>query len=89
MDKVTSIKIKNQDGTYSNEIPIKPDIKDISYSDEYSLKDIIGKIDFNNNGSIQSQLAGLSWQKAEKNDVLLLKERINNIIANNGSGDIS
>ena len=54
-DKLTAIKIKQNDETYSDDIPISAKVENIAYNKLYSMKEIIGDIDLSK-GNIQEQL---------------------------------
>ena len=55
MDKLTAIKIKYDDNTYSEEIPIGISIENVDYDNTHNLLQVIGDVDLSA-GSIQSQI---------------------------------
>lgn len=55
MDKLTAIKIKYQDGTYSEQIPIGASAQNIDWDENHSLVDILGEVDLSK-GNIQRQI---------------------------------
>ena len=55
-DKLTAIKIRQNDGTYSNQIPITALAKYIEWDNDNSLIDILGNIDIQGKGNVQYQL---------------------------------
>ena len=57
MNKITSIKIKYADGSYSGQIPISVLAKNIGWDDDgNSIADAIGDVDINTTGSLQDQI---------------------------------
>lgn len=56
MDRVTAIKIKQDDGTYSAEIPISVAANLVQWDQNYNLIDILGNVDIDQTGNIQSQI---------------------------------
>ena len=55
-DLIKKIKIKKQDGTYTDYIPIGAESKNITDRQGYSLQEVIGDIDVNNDGNISDRL---------------------------------
>lgn len=55
MDKLTAIRIKYDDGTYSEEIPVSALAEDIIWNSSHNLVDILGEVDLTK-GNIQQQL---------------------------------
>ena len=55
MDRMTSIKIKYNDGTYSNQIPVYPLAGHVEWDTLHNLVDILGNVDLNK-GNVQEQL---------------------------------
>ena len=55
MNKLTAIRIKYDDGTYSDEIPISTLAEYILWDDSHNLVDILGNIDMSK-GTVQAQL---------------------------------
>ena len=58
MDKLIAIKIKKDDGTYSENIPFYVDASNISWNINYNLIDVLGEVDLNK-GDIQTQLLNI------------------------------
>ena len=57
MDKIKTIKIKNPDGSVSEETyTISVDAKDVDMSNGKNVQDTIGNIDINKDGNIAEQL---------------------------------
>ena len=69
MDKLTAIKIKYDDGTYSDQIPISTLAENVEWNNTYSLVDILGSIAFDTKGSVQDQLTQLFNQKIDSTDL--------------------
>ena len=60
MNKIKTIKIKNEDGSISEEsYSIATDALNIDMSNGYNLQKTIGNIDVNKDGSIAEQLAAI------------------------------
>lgn len=55
MNKLTAIRIKYDDGTYSDEIPVSTLAEYIFWDDSHNLVDILGNIDMSK-GTVQAQL---------------------------------
>ena len=60
MDKLVAIRIKYDDQTYSEQIPVSVLAENIQWNQSITLKDILGNIDLNNKGNIQDQIDGLN-----------------------------
>lgn len=60
MDKLTAIKIKYDDGTYSDEIPVGVLSKNVEWDSTHTLVDVLGSIDVDVTGAIQAQIDKLS-----------------------------
>ena len=76
MDKVIAVKIKNPDGTYSDQIPISVLVENVEYDSTHALTDILGNVDFANKGNIQDQLNRLFANKIEDTQLQNLEEQI-------------
>ena len=59
MDKITKIRIKNQDGTYTDPVPIGADAENVVLSTGYTVEQTIGQLDININGNIKTQLENI------------------------------
>lgn len=55
MDRITTIKIKYPDNTYSNQIPIQALAENIYWNDELTLVDVLGNVDYSS-GNLQQQV---------------------------------
>jgi hypothetical protein len=76
MDRLTAIKIKYEDGTYSDEIPIYVTAENVEYNNEYSLIETLGYIDIKKDGNIQQQINKITSISAR---IPTLENRIANI----------
>lgn len=56
MDRITKVRIKYIDGTYSEEMPVGTLIENILYNQEHSLRDILGEVQIDTKGSLQDQI---------------------------------
>lgn len=56
MDKLTAIKIKYDDGTYSDEIPVSVLSENVEWDNTHTLVDVLGSIDVDAKGSLQNQI---------------------------------
>ena len=74
MDKIKTVKIKNEDGSVSQEAYyISADARNIDMTNGYNVHDTIGTIDVNNNGSIAEQLNNTK-NNIENLDIILKKK---------------
>lgn len=55
MDKLTAIRIKHDDGTYSEEIPLRVIAENVAWDQEHNLLDVLGSVDLQA-GDIQQQI---------------------------------
>lgn len=76
MDKLTAIKIQQNDGTYSNQIPVSVLAEYVDWNNNYNLIDILGSVDIQTKGNIQYQLNQLFNTKISVSE-------LNNYIYNN------
>ena len=67
MDKLKYIKIKQEDGTYSEEVPVGVDASNVDMSDGRTLPETLGLIDVDANGTVKQQLDELNKNKVDKN----------------------
>ena len=65
MDKLTAIRIKYDDGTYSDEIPINVLVNNIQWDNAHTLIDVLGSIAIDTKGSVQDQLNQLFSTKVD------------------------
>lgn len=63
MDKLTAIKIKYDDGTYSDEIPVSVLSENVEWDSTHTLVDVLGSIDVDVTGTIQDQISQLFNEK--------------------------
>ena len=69
MDKLTAIKIKYDDGTYSDEIPISVLSENVEWDSTHTLVDVLGSIDVDVTGTIQNQISQLFNEKVSNSDM--------------------
>lgn len=67
MNKLTSIRIKQNDGTYSDDIPVQVLADNVVWTEgsTVSLTDILGQVKYTTKGSIQHQLDTFSLSEVE------------------------
>lgn len=56
---ITAIRLKNEDGTYSDELPIGTSTDKVDYDNDNTLNDVLGNVDILNKGDIQNQINDL------------------------------
>lgn len=54
-DKLTALRIKQQDGTYSAQIPVGALAENVAYNSSYSVRNVLGNVEMSK-GSVQEQL---------------------------------
>lgn len=59
MDRITKVRIKNENNTYSNPVPLGAEAENVILSTGYTVEEAIGNLDVGANGSIVSQLAAI------------------------------
>lgn len=69
MDKLTAIRIKYDDGTYSDEIPINVLAENVEWDSTHTLVDVLGSIDTDVTGTIQGQISQLFNEKVSNSDM--------------------
>ena len=69
MDKLTAIKIKYDDGTYSDEIPVSVLSENVEWDSTHTLVDVLGSIDVKATGTIQDQISQLFNEKVSNSDM--------------------
>ena len=69
MDKLTAIKIKYDDGTYSDEIPVSVLSENVEWDSTHTLVDILGSVDVDIAGTIQDQINQLFNVKVSNSDM--------------------
>lgn len=82
MDRLTAIRIKYKDQTFSPDIPVGILAQNVEYNSNYTLIDVIGdNIDVDNRGSLQDQIRRLENEKIDSFQLQnYVSERINLII---------
>ena len=63
MDKLTTIKIKYEDETYSDEIPISVLSENVEWDSTHTLVDVLGSVNVDITGTIQDQISQLFNEK--------------------------
>lgn len=93
MDKLTAIKIKYDDGTYSDEIPVSALAENVKWDSTHTLVDVLGSVDVDVTGTIQAQIDKLSNNNAQFDTHLAsIDDNLNNFATNfmnvlgNGAG---
>lgn len=77
MDKIKTIKIKNPDGSISEETyTISVDAKDVDMKNGKDVQDTIGDIDIDNNGNIGQQLKNFKQTLFSLNEIKVNKQDI-------------
>ena len=69
MDKLTAIKIKYKDGTYSDQIPVSVLGKNVEWDNTHTLVDILGSVDVAVTGTIQDQISQLFNEKVSNSQM--------------------
>jgi len=82
MDKLTAIKIKYDDGTYSDEIPVSVLSENVEWDNTHTLVDVLGSIDVNVTGTIQDQISRLFNEKVSIT-------QLNNYVASQLNTDVA
>ena len=82
MDKLTAIKIKYDDGTYSDEIPVSVLSENVEWDGTHTLVDVLGSIDVVSTGTIQDQISRLFNEKASIT-------QLNNYVASQLNTDVA
>ena len=82
MDKLTAIKIRYDDGTYSDEIPVSVLSKNVEWDSTHTLVDILGSINVDATGTIQDQISRLFNEKVSIT-------QLNNYVASQLNTDVA
>ena len=69
MNKLTAIKIKYDDDTYSDEIPVSALAENVEWDNTHTLVDVLGSIDVDVTGTIQDQISKLFNEKVGNSDM--------------------
>jgi len=59
MDKLVAIRVKQNDGTYSNDIPLSVLAVNIDWDGTHTLPDVLGDVDLDK-GDLQTQIDSIS-----------------------------
>lgn len=79
MSKLTAIRIRYENGTFSGEIPVGVFAENVNWTDTIALTDILGQVDFEEKGSIQDQIDKLLADKINYSEINnYIAEWINN-----------
>ena len=70
MDKLTAIKIKYDDGTYSDEIPVSVLSENVEWDSTHTLVDILGSVEVDATGTIQDQISRLFNEKVSNTQMI-------------------
>ena len=90
MDKLTAIKIKYKDGTYSDEIPVGVLSENVEWDDTHTLIGVLGSIDVDAKGTIQDQIDKLSNNNTHFDTQLAsINDDLNNFTNVLGNVDVS
>ena len=65
MSKLTTIRIKYENGTYSDQIPVGVFAENVNWNDEVTLVDVLGQVAFKTKGTIQEQIDRLLIEKID------------------------
>ena len=65
---IKKIKIKKQDGTFTDYVPIGADAQNIDFNNGFNLQQTVGNIDVDKDGTLEVQLADLKEKTAKKRD---------------------
>ena len=83
MDKLTAIKIKYDDETYSDEIPISVLSENVEWDNTHTLVDVLGSVDVDTTGTIQDQISQLFNEKVSATQLQdYVASQLNDIGAN-------
>jgi hypothetical protein len=79
MNRIIAVKIKNADGTYSEEIPVGALAENIGWDEEHSLKDVIGNVNPSTEQSLKAQIAALNNNIQQVNSNKASRADLNNL----------
>lgn len=90
MNKLTAIKIKYGDGTYSDQIPVSVLSENVEWDNTHTLIDVLGSIDVDAKGTIQDQIDKLSNNNTHFDTQLAsINDDLNNFTNVLGNVDVS
>jgi hypothetical protein len=81
MNRIIAVKIKNADGTYSEEIPVGALAENIGWDEEHSLKDVIGNVNPSTEQSLKAQITALNNNIQQVNSNKASRADLNNLNA--------
>jgi hypothetical protein len=81
MSRIIAVKIKNADGTYSEEIPVGALAENIGWDEEHSLKDVIGNVNPSTEQSLKAQITALNNNIQQVNSNKASRADLNNLNA--------
>lgn len=79
MNKLTAIKIKYNDGRYSDEIPVGVLAENVKWNNNNNLTEVLGNVKIATAGTVQDQIDALVNEKADMSDVTSLGTRVTNV----------
>ena len=65
MSKLTTIRIRYENGTYSEQIPVGVFAENVNWTDTITLTDVLGQVAFDTKGPIQEQIDKLLTEKVD------------------------
>lgn len=65
MSKLTTIRIRYENGTYSEQIPVGVFAENVNWTDTITLMDVLGQVAFDTKGPIQEQIDKLLTEKVD------------------------
>lgn len=88
-DKIKAIKIKQENGTYSEEIPISVNVQNVQWDENnHTLLDVLGSVDISSSGkgNLQHQIDELDGDKISTNE---FNSRLNDFLKDQISAEIT
>ena len=86
-DKIKAIRIKQENGTYSEEVPISVNVQNVQWDENnHTLLDALGSVDISSSGkgNLQHQIDELDGDKISTNE---FNSRLNDFLKNQISAD--
>jgi hypothetical protein len=62
MERITKIRVKRPNGSFTDPVPIGARSEDITMTDGSSLQEILGNINFSSEGSVKEQIQAILAQ---------------------------
>lgn len=84
MQKITQIRIKNSNNTYSTPVPLGAEAENVVLSTGYTVEQAIGDIDVGANGNLKSQIAAINYRLTQLENIVSttqFESYINNLLA--------